>query len=242
LMIWVLLCAVYFANPFHSPQRLRDFPESHRAYVIAMAIPNRMFFGAFVGSLGVGVLRWRRRNLFPLHPGHWMVIVWGVASLAIFVWELSLWAWSIVDSEWPFALVREIDEVVYTLRYLAIPAGFALAAARTRTDLCWMACLAALALTALLHGPTVPISEAFSRFAWTEMIFSWIVSTGSFRFWMHAGVGALLLAACMNDYRRGARRDWMHFVGAAAVVYFAVEPSVWPAWKWIAERWPLNLS
>lgn len=164
------------------------------------------------------------------NPGHWFLIilgahyVFGCANSWLLAWlgeaeiqAAPYWAWKVYRY-----LIRAFDVAFYCA-----------AIAQFRSFRWWQAGFAAMTLNPLSD---IVHSEVISRIlgpAWlANHEFAWGTAT---RIPSIVAI-VLVIAAIVSDHRRGVRRDFLHFAGAAVVIAQGIlEWPMWISW-WIVFR------
>jgi len=174
--------------------------------------------GACYAGLGLMLLcRLRGIPTFPQQPGHWFLIVRGIALLINDSVDLAMYVGQQHDDdEFPFTLAVAI------LLAEAIPA--AVAAIQVGRNAWWRAAYFLIVThfaVILIHTALVYLTRGNP---WFLSVFAW----GS-------SIVSLLPAVCaaiatIQDRREGKRRDFLHWTGTTVMLLYSV--IAWPVSLW----------
>jgi len=177
---------------------------------------------AGIGLCGVFVWVMRRRAglAFPVHPGHWVLVVGGALSLAYaLIW--LVWAAVIDDNNRWFTLLR----CAYALASLLAMGMFWFSAWRTLGPSYWVVFLGVVASRNGLVALELVLYSCFDR--WFPLT---IVADGWHLFIIIIEIVIIIeitqvvvMVTCLfKDRRVRVRRDWMHWAGMVVVLSSAL--------------------
>ncbi|MEM7311848.1 MAG: hypothetical protein AAF497_01725 [Planctomycetota bacterium] len=174
-------------------------PDSMQLFLRASMVYQAIFFGATIVGVIVGIGRWRRGELFPLAPGHWVLIFLGV-----------------------YVLTQAL--VVMTNEYSGSPSERNAYSITNGVGFCIVGVFATLAfmqfrdlgLWSTYFGLYSVVSIASALF---HMVFIFVSTTiEQFVFMMHVVHWMATLAmvvAVAVDVSKRRKWDWLHWVGVA---------------------------
>jgi hypothetical protein len=220
--LWTFATCVVLSHNTWSLGPLEDFEPAQRAYFQIHVLLWAPLHGAGLAALLLWA--WRRVRAgeqIGAHPGHWFLIILGVDN-----------AFGIAD-DWLLAGLSEsevqaVPDWAWTAhRYLIRAFGIAFycaAVAQFRGFRWWQAAFALMALYPLSDIVHIEIIARFFR--------AWFVNQGPV--WgtairmLHSAAIVFVIAAIVSDRRRGVRRDFLHFAGAATIMVQGILE--WPIW------------
>jgi hypothetical protein len=170
-----------------------------------------MGMGAYLGGALMFVSRRLRGMRFPVQPGEWLMVTFGIGTVInLFVYLAVMAA---VDRDrsgmhWFF--------IFHSARQLVHSAEFLIPALLCKDRLAWRAFFWVSAIVSLLSLGLVLVGFI------DEMSFFRIFQPGIFR-WFFLGLCALIfLLAVVGDLRRRTPRGWVHWVGVASMAVLFV--------------------
>jgi len=223
LLVWMTGSAAILAAQ-RALGEWENHPLPHRAFYLTMAFAQSMVSGALVGSLAVGVGRRLQRRRFPVHPGQWIALLWG--AMVVVLW-LDVAAFKLVSRDTmrlsiddPLSMWQFGSFAVVQLLTAAGCLGIALMGPWERR---WRVLLVMLAAETGLSGLcTLAVAIRFQTdFMSASGIDGFLTAINLVQ--MIGGlVNVAILSLCVTvDLGRRVRRDWMHYVGVAAVLWNA---------------------
>lgn len=173
--------------------------------------------------------RWRQ-DMYPLSPGHWVLVVIGPYSvLALMALWIRPLLWAYVPGSW--SVTQPIDCTIFILA-LGISIAVSMPAMRA-LERRWCVCLLliflwliAMILWLALDAAKVLGYRQMSR--WSQ---HFIAISSTFEI-LAAAMGAVAMTI---DAAKRTRRDWLHYFGVAALVLDGLEVS--HTWGKFSVKW-----
>lgn len=231
-LIWTAGSAVILAvqRAFGSWSEL---PREYQAFYLALSLPQAMVYGAVLGSLAVGVTRLGRGRLpFPIHPGQWLAMLWGVSAIGEWL-AFATFQWR---DEGQLLLGGAHNLAIYVgavaALNLLLGAGCVVAVVRGRFAARWTVALLAIMLQEVCAAAPGFAFAVLTLRDFSSLLLTLLTAENTVH--MAGGIVAalLILVAATGDARRHVRRDWMHWVGVAAVLWQGVAAWLFEAWSW----------
>ena len=226
IMLWTLGSAMILAI-YRALAEFGSMPVEARAMWYVMQTGYSVVYGAALASVILfGYRRVTKGAPFPVLPGHWLLLIQGVVFTIGFAGHMAMW----VAQQW-------VDNF--------IPAMYGLAQ--------WLA----NGVAVLLLVAAILRLDDFSywrRYFWASLVLHAIRATAgmmgtTWRTWLVAfslqrwlyGLGAIVLAiwllvVVVRDWRRGARRDWLHWTGVVVTLSGPVLFAVQMLWSILLDR------
>lgn len=225
IMLWTLGSAMILAM-YRALVDLAGMPEQARAQWYVLQIGYSIAYGAALA--GVILFAYRRLTKgapFPVMPGHWLLLTWGVVFVVGSVGHVARWAVRFWLDSYPTVMF------VY---------GFAQ----------WLTHMAA-ALMLLVAILCVKDLAYWRVYLWASLVFQGILANMGLigmpaatmvsymlQRWIY-GLGAIvlviwLLATLARDRRRGIRRDWLHWTGVIVTLSGPVLFAIQMLWTFLA--------
>lgn len=215
LLIWTATSAVMMAfynlvMSLQSSSARESAQEMFRTPVMmTMQTLWAMGTGAYLGGALMFLSRRLRGMHFPVQPGEWLMVTFGIGNVInLFVYLVLM---GIVDRSgfrWFF--------IFHSARQLVHSAEFLIPALLCKDRLAWRVFFWVSAIVSLLSLGLVLVGMI------DEMTFFRIFQPGIFR-WIFLGLCSLIfLVAVVGDLRRRTPRGWVHWVGVASMAVLFV--------------------
>jgi hypothetical protein len=221
--VWTFATCVVLSHDTWSLGSLDSFDPAQRTYFQIHVLLWAPLKGG--GLAGLILWAWRRiggGEQIGTHPGHWLLIILGVNTLFGFANDwLRAWlgeAKMQVIPYWAWKVHRYSLRAFEILLYCAAIAQF-------RGSRWWQAAFVAMTLYPLSDIVDTEVIARILGRAWlANQEFAWGTATRIF----YSAAVVFVVAAIVSDRRRGVRRDFLHFAGAAIIMVQGILE--WPSW------------
>lgn len=226
LLVWMTGSAAILAIQ-RAQGQWDGYPQAQRWFYLALAVPQSMVWGAVVGSLAVGIVRRLQGRIFPVHPGQWIALLWGSMAVALWLGMAVLFllsdgtgASSTDDPlfKWQFGFFAALQ--VLTAATCMVVAGVG------RLERRWRVLLVVLAVETALIGLCFFAVATLSAVDFMNGLTGAFLAANLVQMLGGLATVAVLGVCVTGDVRRRIERDWMHYVGVAAVLWNVV-------WAWL---------
>ena len=222
IMLWTAGVAIAL-SAYLATREIYQYNRDEYPFMQVLQVGHSLVSGAGLACLAVFLGRKWRGIPFPVHPGHWLLLMSGIISAI----HLPVRGAILFALGTPLGIAGELHrfQAEMGIRGTALGAG-ALAwffvALRFRTNTRWTCFFGVLAAADALMGSIYGL-----------------VAIGNFRIWEIAYsvealcalcVPAYLLVVALRDLSAGARRDWLHWTGLAAVAAAMALYCLWYVW------------
>jgi hypothetical protein len=220
LLIWVGLVTVLFGlwnlldrlQPERIQREISDWTKGPMSVVLrTMSVAAE---GATIGGLLILVARRRRGIAFPIQPGQWLLVFFGLSDLIDLLFCYS----SLLTTDGTYH-TRRWYEFHYLSEHLEYVLAFGVVAVASKTAGPWRWFLWTATIAALLSAgrAVLPVFDEWQS-----------IYTHQWVRWPSMAICAGMLAIAVGyDLRRRTSRGWVHWVGVLAMTLSFIEQEIW---------------
>ena len=226
LLLWTAGTALVLATWRHGVDAYQEYPSAIRLLMLVQLVFHGPLEGAAVASLGVWAYRARKGIPFPVSPGEWTLVVYGVKAVAWAVMA-TLWRGLFGSLSLPHEGVSLTVWLVLLSCIHLLEAGlFLTATVHVRTAPAWRLFLAGQAVHAVVAGWRWAIFGLntqlyFPVLQFLEQAAALIANA------IACICFVLLILAVVRDWRQRTPRGWMHWVGVVTALVSMVMGAAW---------------
>jgi hypothetical protein len=212
-MVWTTGVALILAG-YRALVDLSDRPPSHRSFLLVAQVIYSMVYGASLGGLGIlARRRYRGGSPFPLQPGHWYLILSGVATILAWAgYAVAECVYPRGDASFAYQWARYRFYCIVRFPDYAALLVLSLVASRNCSRRYWIRFFEVGALFTVFNAVATWIVVNDCRHLRIFGPLDLVQATGA------VVLPLLMMVAVALDWRACEKRDWLHWCGVAVGV------------------------
>ncbi len=224
IMLWTAGSAMILAM-YRALIDLANMPDQARVQWYVMQIGYSIVYGAaLAGVILFGYRRLTKGAPFPVLPGHWLLLTWGIVFIVGSVGHAVQWAVRVWFDSYPplvYGLAQWLSHTVAASILLV-------AIIRVKDSSYWRMYLWASLVLQLIQADAGLMQVPAMTMSF-YLLQRWIYGLSA------AVLVPWLLVTVARDWRRSVRRDWLHWTGIVVTLSGPVLFAIYTLWSLVVD-------